>query len=390
MKRGITLIFLFCLVFSPILVTGLDYEGVYDELNTTSNIDKIYSVIHNGSQVNFNNSFLDPSLYDPRNASTYTRVDVDVTGGSITAIDNITSYVNGVDRDETEYLYFDYGAGFFSNFTARAKLEVLGQTSNGLAYSLSWSNDTGEFDSCNDIIGVRVYYYTSTSEYSVGLIKFENGAFSGSVYKRGNASAFTVYLDFIKSGGNHTLKIYGDYDRTLLKSTLHQNYSYTPTWRYHFWGQSDDDALGGRSITFKTYDYRHTPGPSLNGYFTTGDLLANTTNKATAILFNASIPSGSDIRVSLSDDNSTWVDSQNVAGLDTLDNGLRALNLEKLGYTSLYMNVSFTRANVDQFPILYDYLVIHEAPGGSIEYRYGIAIVLFILGILIGWGMIRQ
>lgn len=391
MKKGITLIFLIILAFSPILVLGLDYQGVYDELNTTAYIDKFSYLIHNGSQINFNNSLFDPSAYDRRNASTYTRVDVDTIGGSITALDNVTSYVFGVDRDEHEYLYYDYGAGFFDNFTARCKLNVLGQTSNGLAYSLSWANGLGEFISCGDIVGIRVYYVTATAEYKIHLVKIESGVFSTPGYLTGTSSPFTVYLDFIKSGGDHTLKIYSDYDRTVLLSTLTNNFTYAPTWRYHFWGQSQDNALSGRSITFKTYDYRHTPAPSMGGYFTTGDLLTNTSHKATAILFNASIPTGSNIRVQVSNNNSTWVDSQNVADLDILDNGLRALNLEKLGYTSLYMNVSFTRELVDQFPIMYDYLVIHEATGGgSIEYRYGVAIVLFILGVLIGWGLINR
>lgn len=354
-------IFLILLMFIPV-VNGLYYTDKHDDFLNDTNISTIENLLVNNTRywVQFNNSLTSDTLVS-ENTTDYTHVDVDSTSGVIQIIDDDTVYLNNIDRDEIEYVYLDNGVGYFENFTAQWDLDVDNFISNAQCGSVAFANNTGDFDSIGDIVCLKVAYHTGVGEYFLQLMVLENGAFSGDNYFLGSGADFERYITFIKDGGNFTIYIYTDSDRTNLVDTLNVQMSYNIKFRYVFWGITDDDALSGRSLTFYIHNLKYRTTGETDGYFTTVNLLNGITQKATTLLYNATIAESGYIGVKYSNNNSTWYNSQNVLnGSDLLLNGTYAFNLEQLNFTNLYLNFTFHRnTGIDEIR-LNDITLIYE------------------------------
>jgi len=127
-----------------------------------------------------------------------------------------------------------------------------------------------------------------------------------------------------------------------------------------------------------------------DGHFYTTDFLSGINYTATAVLFNSTTPGGDSLTVEFSSDNATWYDHDGVLGSETIISGFEGYDLRDLGFTTIYMRFNFTSAG-DSTPRLYQIRLIHEeALALAMGKYYALAIILLILGILIGIGMGRR
>ena len=86
-------------------------------------------------------------------------------------------------------------------------------------------------------------------------------------------------------------------------------------------------------------------GGYVDGFYYTEEFLEG--DPALAVLYNATIPSGTGMTMEFSTDNVTWVDHNNQAGSDTLIAGYEALDLRDIYNGTTYRRVNMTSNGVD-------------------------------------------
>ena len=340
---------------------ALYYQDIFEDFINSDNVTAINQLIVNGTvdALGFNMS---ETMGDfvPEDTGDYTWVDVDSTGGTINETSATRVFIDAVDRDETEYFYRDMGAGYFDDFQLNYTLQGLSRVGNPQVVPLCLANNTGEFDSVGDLFACKLFYSTAQSKFGIQIWIKESGVYSGTSYYI-SANPFTAYITMNKLGSDVWLEIYSDSARTTLLQNMTKAFTYDPAFRYVHWGQSDDDALGGRSISAYVDDLTFQRDGYLSGYMITPNLFNGISDDATALLVNTSIPEPANITVQISENNSTWVNSQGVSGFDDLENGTRAINLEALEYNTVYLMWNFTRTNGTQEVLVYDYKLIYES-----------------------------
>lgn len=199
------------------------------------------------------------------------------------------------------------------------------------------------------------------------------------------------YIKLVRDGVNCALYCYSDsaYSNEVsgfeggLSLTLHSDW----TLNYMMIVQSLDRS-GAYDIEGYVDHITYASGGYSAGYIETGDLLTNATSGiAYNLNLNASIPVGNSLNVSISDDGSSW--SNSTIFDDVITTEVIGKYLEDLNLTSLYVRVDYD-TDGGQTPSLYDIHLTYLTGGSSgvvTDYRYGIAVVLLILGVLLGIGI---
>jgi len=227
----------------------------------------------------------------------------------------------------------------------------------------------------------------------------------GSVYNYDTVETFTedvvYYVGIVKSGLSFICEFYTDALYQNLKDsisiTLHSEY----VMRYLHVPQSFDYLTANDRISGYVEDLyigRGTPDWGYeDGHYYTEEMLAG--NRSLALLYNASIPGGTGMTMEFSSDNATWVDHNKARGSDRLLTGYESLDLRDLNFTALYTRVNMTTTGGGT-PALYQFRLVTivnytmpEGNGGpspeaeNMGKYYAMAIILLILGVLIGLGM---
>lgn len=379
MKKGSILLF-FLLILTP-AVAGLSYSGYFEPLDNSTRIDRLDQLILNttGGYIGFDYS------QTGINANNFKEF-YQAGNPNIIDVKNSTWVQATTDLLNWAYLYEDYGANHFNSFTIRARFSFNGYTSNGLYYPFSVCNEIGDYFNTSNGIFIRVGHSNAPDTYYIRLQLRQAGVASGHTRWDTNDTDNSAYyyLSLEKNGTRVSLLIYQNpaYS-TLLKNqtlTLSGNHSY----QYIHWGQTHDADLAGRGLNGDTLFLDDGSGGATEGVFYSTDLLNGVSSNCTTFLYNTTLSANSTISLEFSRDNSTFT-----ALNSPVFNGLGAVSLDTLNYSSLYVRGNFTRVTGGVCN-LNDFTVIYEEPGPSIDYRYGIAVVLFILGIIIGWGLIRR
>ena len=159
--------------------------------------------------------------------TTFTEVDIgaDRIQKSATHIDHL-SY-----RDETTYLYKDYGTGHFGDFTHKVKAKRVTSVTDGIAAFWMVSNDLGDImalrNASKNFIYIIFYHYDGTIK--IRVYEAYNGSIYYDTYNTSSSSSWR-YVKIVKSGTSLKVYIYSDENySTLLDTltrTLHENGSY--------------------------------------------------------------------------------------------------------------------------------------------------------------------
>lgn len=328
---------------------ALNYTGYIEPFDNTSRVQALSSLIHNSSlgSIGFNLSASGGGLILENLVSDgYT--DVEEGQGSNAEPDNtgylryITDHeVRGftVPLDKWGYIYKDYGAGYFDDFTATGAIKFNGYSSTGQYFPFSWGDSLADWDPQTNCLGIRMRHLNTPNVYAITLWA-KNGASSWSdTYQQPSLSNAYYWLTMVKNGASVYLEIYSDAAKTSLVDnltiTLGSSYSY----RYAFYGQTIDLGLTSRWLEGRAYNLSFRSGGLSDGVFYSKNLLDGVSSEAAALQYEALIDSGNEITLEVSANNSTWVQLQEA----TLYNGTGAVSLLGLGYSDLYVRCNFSR-----------------------------------------------
>jgi hypothetical protein len=150
--------------------------------------------------------------------TTFTEVDV--------AADRIQKTANHIDhraeRDETTYLYKDYGVAHFDDFEHKIKIKAV--SGDDLSFGAVWmlANDLGNIKALTDASKTCIFVDFS---YVSGSLKTKlEEKHSGSGYVDSNVGGFSlgdwVYAKIVKSGTSLTAYLYSDSGYSTLVDTL--------------------------------------------------------------------------------------------------------------------------------------------------------------------------
>jgi len=136
-----------------------------------------------------------------------------------------------------------------------------------------------------------------------------------------------------------------------------------------------------------------------SGYFYTINMLYGLNQSTIAILLNTTIPKKCSITVEFSQDNLTWVNDKNMVGSYEIRSGFQTIDLRDLSFNIIYFRFNLTNGGkTDYTPRLYQLRLIYDdhvesggtIPSESMSKYYALAIILLILGILLGLGMRKR
>ena len=115
-----------------------------------------------------------------------------------------------------------------------------------------------------------------------------------------------------------------------------------------------------------------------------------------AVLLNTTIPKKCSITVEFSQDNLTWVNNVNKTGSYKIKSGFQTVDLRDLGFNVIYFRFSLTSGGKKDFtPRIYQLRLIYQdqddpgevIPLSSMSKYYAVAIILLMLGIIMGKGI---
>lgn len=159
-------------------------------------------------------------------------------------------------NNETAYLYKDYGASHFGNFTQRFKMEWNSSAVNAKSYAYALTND---LDGIKELqVGSKTYigicfYHAGTSDYRLVLEEGYGGSIYSDYYSC-SAPTAVYYVKVIKSGTDLKAYIYSDEGYSDLLDTLTLTLQADHTLKYAFACSSyhDDNNV---SIDMDIEDY---------------------------------------------------------------------------------------------------------------------------------------
>lgn len=173
--------------------------------------------------------------WDYEDFTTFTEVDI--------GADRIQKTARHVDhlayRNETTYLYKDYGAAYFGNFTHKIKVKAVNSSSNALSIPWVLANDLGDVKALADASKTYLGFYL----YHDGdlAIVLEEG-YNGEAYYDVNAGGFDydewAYIKIVKNGASIDAYLYSDAEYTTLVDTLSLTLQANHTFRYLYAGNT--------------------------------------------------------------------------------------------------------------------------------------------------------
>jgi hypothetical protein len=158
-----------------------------------------------------------PAPPDPlENYTTYTEVDPD---GEVTVATN-TITVSGMGKNTDTYVYKDFGAGHFTDFSHLHQLKVTAWDAQGLATPYALADTVNDYLGliANNFIGILVGENLSAT----GAFRLEQSTSGSSTFDTALDLTLNVdyYFDTARSGTALTSDIYTDTDRTVVFDNL--------------------------------------------------------------------------------------------------------------------------------------------------------------------------
>lgn len=386
-----------------------DYLGqVVDDYLTDDNVSMAVGVVHNGTLdcMELNLTVLDEPVYE--DLSSYAEVNDGTNDFSQTVTRNSWTTLR---RDADGYVYKDFGADYFGDFLANFTLYF----SDLEAGDSSSQNSMTAFS----IGGVKGDTQTLMGGSYIGVVPIQRGATDDSFNFRwyqwtAGSPEFVVteaavcsmgvpyYMTVSRTGTTIGFYVFSDEARTTLIDSYWASGDNTP-YRYiqpgTAWSSATDPA--DHITGYLEYLWIGEVGGTGygDGYYITEEFLDG--DRGLVLLYNATLPANTGIEIEFSDDNATWVDHNGVGASDTLVAGYESLGLRDLNTTSLYVRLNMTTTDPGATPRVYQLRIVtttdiipceeceESAPVAMGKY-YAMAIILLILGVLIGIGMRRK
>jgi len=200
--------------------------------------------IHEASSGEFNASITStqsPTFDVNVDFTTFTEVDSDNRWAKTTTKCTVTN----ADRDEVDYIYKDYGVGYFSShwrhsFTTNITSNIHG----GFVYLYIQSNEISDYLGMTN--GIGIYFFQDGGSLKIGLV--DKTGVSDLYINAAHDGTKSYYMVLIRSGTTLTLEIYNDTDITSLLDTLSitmVNINY----RYLYGGSTRNDGSSGYAIS---------------------------------------------------------------------------------------------------------------------------------------------
>ena len=390
--RKLPLFFLILIASSSVILLAVAQYGedstslgqFVDEFTSSDNISVTFQVIRNSTHNAIELNFTGGATPIDENYTLYTEVDAN-NRFAITDEAIVISSLSNHDRDH--YVYFDYGVGYFTDFThdldARGR-DDSGITGNDRMWIWLLANATDEsidlINAGEELIGI---YFTEfdvsdPNPPEITLREYENTVLFIDKYEPASRNVW-YYFRIIKSGTDLKVGIYstaglrdagdatdGDFDN--LNITLHNDYNFryiyavaglnsgTPTIRLHS-GDIQNLTIG-RTIS----------GYATSGYFTTTDYLDEVNGSTLALMTQSRIFPNTHITVQVSDDNATWGDAEGIPG-DSYDlvGGLETIDLRPWNESSsVFVMYNLTTSNPNVTPYLNQSRLITTEGSGTV------------------------
>jgi hypothetical protein len=185
--------------------------------------------------------------------TTYTEVDI--------AADRIQKTANHVDhyskRNETTYLYKDYGADHFGDFTHKIKAKAQAADTASLGHAWLLANHLGDRKALEDANRtlVTLYFYKSSTDLGVYLRE----RYGSTSYHDGNTGGFGltdwVYAKIVKSGTSLTAYLYSDSSYSTLVDTLVLTLHANHTFKYLYGCDTyNSGSVEGMTVDIENFD----------------------------------------------------------------------------------------------------------------------------------------
>lgn len=283
------------------------------------------------------------------NFTTYTEVDED---GDVTVFDGNITW-SSMRRDAETYVWKDFNPNYFGDFVHTFEVNITDveagdATSATIGVFSLLSNNTGVMDDlqASNWLGIALAQRTNQDDrYYFHLWERDGGATVDIDSSLLNWDVpETVYITFNRTGNLVTALFHSDAARTVLKDRLDITGN-GKTYRYH-----EPLANSGRAVDPADHQSGYLVNMLLggiadaydaSGYFITENYLSDPlANGQTLVeMTNCTIPANTEIRISFSLDNSTWVNNLGVAGFNTLIDGFLSLDLRNLNYSTAYYSM---------------------------------------------------
>ncbi len=271
-------------------------------------------------------------------------------------------------RAEWVYLYYDYGVNYFDDFVHELDCYMVSSPLYGIGFFYVLSNvikAQRQMQLDNDNFFAIVFYYGGGGDeiqfrYCDGITTHQLGYSCNKMV--------WYYLRVIKNDTDIDLEIFSDSARTSLLDTLHFDLTSDEKFRYIYscngYGQSGYTQI--LTLYAKNYwigKYNVTGGYFDDGIFYTKDVLDYVNGSSIVLLTESTIPSGDEIKVQFSPNNSSWYSHNAVLnGYDNLVAGLESIDMRDLNYSSsIFMRFNFSDGGLDSTPRLFQLRLITSA-----------------------------
>lgn len=150
------------------------------------------------------------------NLTTFTEVD---SAGDLT-VTSAACQFSSMQRDADSYVYWNYGAGFLTNFRVNLEFQITNVSGNaGTAVLVAISDTIGSLqDTITATDGIDILAYANSGDMQIHMTDRSNS--NTDFYTIGGTSTAVLYCTFERKGTTATFKIYSDSNRSTLVDTL--------------------------------------------------------------------------------------------------------------------------------------------------------------------------
>ncbi len=288
--------------------------------------------------------------------TTFTEVDEGNCETYNSSFITITNY----DRTKNLHLYKDMGIDAIGDFIYNIDMMMVSSDSaSNYIWFVVVANQVGDYQEVTNLQGLAIRHNVGTRY----LMLYDKGGGAGdSMIISLNV---WYYITFSRIGSTLNVYVYSDSSRLTLIDTLTQAGAQTTAWRYLYGSMGFDYSSGNNVISAKIRNLKGGGGYRSNGVLYTKDIMQNFTGYTHSLLYNYT---NGLIKISYSNDNSTWVNHYDVGGYDIF-NSLNAVNLITLNYLSpLYLKIELFRSGISETPIFYGYRLMVTDAEANINY----------------------
>ena len=365
---------------------GEDEEYLGQVVDDYENADNIAAMIDTINNETLDCMELNYSSFDSMIMQNFTEFTEVEEGTEFNTISEIYVDMN-IWRSMTSYMYYDFGVNGITDYKIYGKFRQDSHSDSAWIGFMYMSNFIGSDDQHRTAVEDATYMGISGTNGNFRITEACNGLFYQTAVKvvvddtyywfKLEKIGVSLYIDVYTTEGLRDAEGNGNwYDSEL---TLHEDHHF----RYFYTGISLDT---GNALLVNLELYDVSMNGTIMGYTTSGTYYTVNVlegDPAIAILYNATIPSGTGMTMEFSTDNVTWVDHNKQAGSDTLIAGYEALDLRDIYNGTTYRRVNMTSDGSDT-PRMYQERFVTVTTitpsGGGLFPGLAIGISLLIIG----------